>query len=177
MFNFVNAMKQYHSYHTNRICVFSHFIGVPMILFSLMIFLGWVEIHVPRVFSISLSWLGIMALSIYYLLLDFTLGLIAMVALAMLGLLAALFTLHGPTHFNFVLFLSLFVGGWIIQFIGHLFEGKKPAFLDNVSQIFIAPLFLLAEILFKYGYFTTLQQQIALNSDLCSLNKRSASKE
>ena len=33
--------------------------------------------------------------------------------------------------------LGLFISGWILQFIGHYFEGKPPAFLKN-------PLFLLA---------------------------------
>ena len=32
--------------------------------------------------------------------------------------------------------LGLFVGGWILQFIGHAFEGKPPAFFKN-------PLFLI----------------------------------
>lgn len=27
--------------------------------------------------------------------------------------------------------LALFIGGWILQFVGHLFEGKPPAFFSN----------------------------------------------
>jgi uncharacterized membrane protein YGL010W len=45
----------------------------------------------------------------------------------------------------------LFVGGWIIQLVGHAFEGRKPALADNLLQIFIAPVFLVAEIAFMLG--------------------------
>jgi uncharacterized membrane protein YGL010W len=46
----------------------------------------------------------------------------------------------------------LFVGGWILQLVGHVFEGRRPALVDNLFQIFIAPLFLCAEVFFALGY-------------------------
>jgi uncharacterized membrane protein YGL010W len=46
----------------------------------------------------------------------------------------------------------LFVGGWILQLVGHMFEGRKPALADNLFQIFVAPIFLAAEIFFALGY-------------------------
>ena len=46
----------------------------------------------------------------------------------------------------------LFVGGWILQLIGHAFEGRKPALTQNLFQIFVAPLFLCAEVFFALGY-------------------------
>ena len=42
----------------------------------------------------------------------------------------------------------LFVGGWILQLVGHVFEGRKPALADNLFQIFVAPIFLCAELFF-----------------------------
>ena len=39
----------------------------------------------------------------------------------------------------------LFVGGWVLQFLGHHYEGKRPALLDNIFQGFIGPMFLVAE--------------------------------
>ena len=41
--------------------------------------------------------------------------------------------------------IGFFVVGWIIQFIGHYYEKKKPAFLDDVIGLAIGPLFVLAE--------------------------------
>jgi len=45
-----------------------------------------------------------------------------------------------------------FVAGWIIQLIGHAFEGKRPALADNLLQIFNAPLFLTVEVLLLLGF-------------------------
>ena len=44
-------------------------------------------------------------------------------------------------------FTALFVGGWVLQFVGHHYEGKRPALLDNIFQAFIGPMFLVAGLL------------------------------
>ncbi|MDH5211136.1 MAG: DUF962 domain-containing protein, partial [Betaproteobacteria bacterium] len=49
-------------------------------------------------------------------------------------------------------FVVFFVGGWVIQLIGHVWEGRKPALVDNFFQIFVAPIFLAAEVFFALGY-------------------------
>ena len=48
-------------------------------------------------------------------------------------------------------FLVLFVGGWVLQFLGHHYEGKRPALLDNIFQAFIGPMFLVAETMVALG--------------------------
>ena len=35
--------------------------------------------------------------------------------------------------------LGLFVLGWILQFVGHAFEGKPPAFFSNPVYLLIGP--------------------------------------
>jgi uncharacterized membrane protein YGL010W len=47
---------------------------------------------------------------------------------------------------------AVFVGGWALQLLGHVFEGRRPALVDNFFQVFIAPLFLCAEVFFALGY-------------------------
>jgi uncharacterized membrane protein YGL010W len=49
-------------------------------------------------------------------------------------------------------FIVFFGGGWVIQLIGHAWEGRKPALVDNFFQIFVAPIFLAAEVFFALGY-------------------------
>jgi uncharacterized membrane protein YGL010W len=49
-------------------------------------------------------------------------------------------------------FAVLFIGGWILQLVGHVFEGRKPALADNLFQILVAPIFLCAELFFALGY-------------------------
>jgi uncharacterized membrane protein YGL010W len=40
----------------------------------------------------------------------------------------------------------------VLQFLGHHYEGKRPALLDNIFQGFIGPMFLVAETLVAMGY-------------------------
>jgi uncharacterized membrane protein YGL010W len=55
---------------------------------------------------------------------------------------------------------GLFVLGWIIQFVGHIFEGKKPAFVDDMVGLLIGPLFIVAESSFALGLRRDLHRQI-----------------
>jgi uncharacterized membrane protein YGL010W len=50
--------------------------------------------------------------------------------------------------------------GWAIQFVGHYFEGKKPAFVDDIMGLMIGPLFVAAELAFLLGLRQELKQQI-----------------
>lgn len=43
--------------------------------------------------------------------------------------------------------LGLFVGGWILQFIGHFIEGKPPAFFKNPTFLIIGPLWWVKKVL------------------------------
>jgi len=57
-------------------------------------------------------------------------------------------------------FLVLFIAGWALQLWGHAFEGRKPALVDNLFQIFVAPIFLAAEAFFALGYKPRLQETV-----------------
>jgi uncharacterized membrane protein YGL010W len=62
-----------------------------------------------------------------------------------------------PFHESVLMFAGTFVAGWIIQLVGHGIEGRRPALADNLLQIFNAPLFLTAEVMFLLGYGQTLR--------------------
>ncbi|QQR81729.1 MAG: DUF962 domain-containing protein [Deltaproteobacteria bacterium] len=38
---------------------------------------------------------------------------------------------------NWKLGVGLFVFGWMLQFVGHIFEGKWPAFFSNPAYLFV----------------------------------------
>ncbi len=42
--------------------------------------------------------------------------------------------------FNPLLAAALFVLGWILQFVGHAFEGKMPTFMSDPRALVIAPI-------------------------------------
>jgi uncharacterized membrane protein YGL010W len=54
----------------------------------------------------------------------------------------------------------LFVGGWALQLLGHKFEGKKPAFLDDLASLLIGPLFVATEVAFMLGHAPELRAEI-----------------
>lgn len=58
--------------------------------------------------------------------------------------------------------VAVHVVSWIAQFIGHgKYEGRKPALLDNLVQaLFLAPLFVWYEVLFKMGFYRGLQREV-----------------
>jgi uncharacterized membrane protein YGL010W len=55
---------------------------------------------------------------------------------------------------------AIFTVGWAIQFLGHRFEGMKPAFYDDVAQLLIGPLFVCAEVFFLLGAKPRLRRYI-----------------
>ena len=60
--------------------------------------------------------------------------------------------------------IGMFVVGWVIQFVGHYYEGKKPAFVDDISGLIVGPLFVVAELAFLLGLRQDLKQQIEARS-------------
>ncbi len=41
--------------------------------------------------------------------------------------------------------VGLFVGGWILQFIGHGIEGNRPSFMKDPRFLLVGPLFILQQ--------------------------------
>ena len=145
-----DQMTYYAAYHQDTRNKVSHFIGVPAIVLGVMIVLAWVRIDLGGTF-LSGAMLITAIVLIYYLLLDVPLGLAMCVVFAVL-----LFAAEGiaalPLREGAAWFLLFFGGGWVVQLVGHVFEGRKPALVDNLFQIFVAPIFLCAEVFFALGY-------------------------
>jgi uncharacterized membrane protein YGL010W len=136
MKNLEDQMAAYAAYHQDARNKATHFVGVPLIMLSLFIPLAWLRVDVGGV-TLSAAMLFAAAAMVYYLLLDVPLG------LAMLALSAALVWLGDViasqgTAQAWAWFGALFVGGWILQLVGHGFEGRRPALADNLFQIFVA---------------------------------------
>jgi uncharacterized membrane protein YGL010W len=153
-----DQMSFYAAYHQDGRNKATHFIGVPAIMLSLFIPLAWLRFDVGGV-TLTAAMLFAAVVLIYYFMLDVPL---ALAMLAVTGILvfvadriASLGTVQG-----WIWFAILFVGGWILQLVGHVFEGRKPALADNLFQIFVAPIFLAAEVFFALGYKPELHQRI-----------------
>jgi uncharacterized membrane protein YGL010W len=153
-----DQMAFYAAYHQDARNKATHFIGVPVIMLSLFIPLAWLRVDMGS-FTVTAAMVLAAAVLIYYFMLDLFLGLAMLVITAALvwagDRIAALGAVQG-----WLWFAVLFVGGWILQLVGHVFEGRKPALADNFLQIFVAPIFLAAEVLFALGYKRALHDRV-----------------
>ena len=121
-----------------------------MIMFAVVILLARLQWGVLAGVPISLALLAGVAAAIYYSLLDLCYGLfMSAVLLAMLALATPIAAQSTGLWLGWG--LGMFGVGWVIQFIGHYYEGKKPAFFDDIMGLLIGPLFVAAELGFAMG--------------------------
>jgi uncharacterized membrane protein YGL010W len=143
-------MASYAAYHQDARNKATHFIGVPVIVLSLFIPLAWLRLDLGGV-AISAAMLFAAAVLVYYFMLDVPLALAMLLIFAGLAWLGAAIAALG-TGLGWGWFAVLFLGGWCLQLIGHVYEGRRPALTENLLQIFVAPIFLAAEVFFALGY-------------------------
>ncbi len=139
-------LTQYAAYHQDQRNVATHFVGIPMIVLAVTTLLSRPALDVgglpltPALVVAALS-------SIFYLRLDLRFGL-AMVAQLIVSLWISQWIAAQSTAVWLGWGIGLFVVGWVIQFIGHYWEGRKPAFVDDLVGLLVGPLFLTAEVAF-----------------------------
>lgn len=156
----VDLLAQYASYHRDRRNILTHLFGIPLIVLSLMVLLARPTLLTLGGVAINPGMVIAAVLALYYLKLDLRMGAVMAVLLA-LGLDVALYTAPLATGAWLGLGFGLFVVGWIFQFLGHHYEGRKPAFVDDVIGLIIGPLFVLAEVAFLLGLRKEVEAAIA----------------
>jgi len=126
---------EFHRHPTNKAI---HWICVPLIVWSV---LGLVWSASPLAALVAIA----AALVFYgWLSLRLAAGMLVVLALMLWPL-----TLLGSQVF--VVCLAVFVAAWIGQFIGHVFEGRRPAFLEDLRSFLIAPAWLLGFVYRRLG--------------------------
>ncbi|MCK8106342.1 MULTISPECIES: Mpo1 family 2-hydroxy fatty acid dioxygenase [unclassified Pseudoalteromonas] len=148
----------YGLYHRSKRNVLTHFFGIPLIVFAVLCLLARIQIPIGSLL-IDGAQLFVFASVVYYLMLSVSLGLIMGVLFTLL-LLAA----QPIAAMAFWPWLSIGVGvfvfGWVLQFIGHYYEGKKPAFVDDLIGLIIGPLYVTVELLFLMGLYKSLEHEV-----------------
>lgn len=154
----VDQLANYAAYHRERRNIATHFVGIPMIVVAVQVLLARPTLTVGPV-PLSVALIASVLTAIYYLRLDRPLGMF-MAAFLGIGWLMAVSAANQATAIWLWIGGGLFTVGWIIQFIGHLFEGRKPAFVDDIVGLVIGPLFVAAELAFLLGLRHDLQEAI-----------------
>lgn len=155
-------MVQYAHYHRDRRNIATHLAGIPLITLSigvLMLSPSWtVAGH-----DLTLAWAMWALTSLWYLSRgDFLLGLATS---GVNGLLIAAAHQVPPwaAAWGVPLWqagLGLFLIGWVFQFVGHYFEGRKPAFVDDLVGLLVGPMFVVGELLMGVGLLGSLRMAI-----------------
>ena len=156
MKSLVDHLSQYAAYHRDPRNIASHFIGIPLIVVAVAVLLsrpqwggGWIS---PAV-------LVAMASAWFYLRLEVRLGVLMTVLLG-LCIWAGQVLAQQSTLVWLASGIGMFVVGWAIQFVGHHYEGRKPAFVDDVTGLIVGPLFVVVELAFLLGLRHELKEQI-----------------
>jgi uncharacterized membrane protein YGL010W len=154
MASLLDRLASYAEYHRDKRNLATHYVGIPMILVGTQAALAKVGIG-PINAAVAATGLA----TRYYRALDpkwgnVMGGVLGATCAAGTAIAALPFPLWAGAS------ASLFVGGWALQFVGHMFEGKKPAFMDDLRGLLDGPLFLVAETAFAFGLFPDLKQEV-----------------
>ena len=158
MRNLTVKLAGYAAYHRDRRNVATHFVGIPMIVVGLAAF-GARPVATVAGLAVTPALVVTLGAVGFYVALDRRYG-VAMAALTSLALWAGASIGALSTTAWLLASSGLFVAGWAIQLVGHVFEGRKPAFVDDLVGLLIGPLFLVAEAGFALGLRTEVREAI-----------------
>lgn len=155
MKNIQNWLDAYGVSHQNKTNKMIHWICVPLIMFSLLGILSLVKITIPIFLShycVNLSHLLILFSIIFYFRLSISIS-IGMIIYSLLNLyIIYQFELFYSSQSTLLaIYIVIFIGAWIGQFIGHKIEGQKPSFFEDLQFLLIGPAWLLSFIYKKFG--------------------------
>jgi uncharacterized membrane protein YGL010W len=152
-------LTQYALYHRDKRNIATHVVGVPMIVFAVGVLLARSSWDLGGV-HLTPAWCAL-ALFVFW---SLTRGELALnvISCALVG--ALMWLAHDVAKGSTAQWLAWGVGsfvlGWAIQFIGHYYEGRKPAFVDDITGLIVAPMFVVLEVLAPLGMFKGLMQDI-----------------
>ena len=169
----VDQLAKYATYHRDRRNIATHLVGIPMIVVSIAILLSRPGYNIGAVL-LTPAFAVTAATVLYYFLLDLRFG-VVMAVLMGLSLWAGYVLAAQGTAVWLGAGIGMFVVGWVFQLVGHVYEGKKPAFVDDLTGLIIGPLFVVAEVGFAMGMRAEVEQQIEQRAGpIRSLQKASA---
>ena len=151
-------LTQYAAYHQDSRNVVTHFVGIPMIVLAVTILLSRPQWSAAGL-DLSPAVLVALGSTWFYTRLDARFG-VAMAVLLAAALAASQWFAAQSTSVWLGWGIGLFVVGWAFQFVGHYYEGKKPAFVDDLIGLLVGPLFLVAEVAFHWNMRTEVRDEI-----------------
>lgn len=150
---------QYARYHRDRRNIRIHLVGIPLIVFAICVLLARPSFSLLGV-TLTPAWIVWALTAVWYLTRgNVVLGLAVTLVNAVLTVMAHAVA-DGSTMQWLGWGIGAFVIGWIVQAVGHYFEGRKPAFIDDVIGLLTGSMFITAEVLFALGWGQALKAEI-----------------
>tara|TARA_B100000212_G_scaffold200303_1_gene151081 strand:+ start:421 stop:897 length:477 start_codon:yes stop_codon:yes gene_type:complete len=155
MNNIQQWLDAYGVSHQNKTNKMIHWICVPLIMFSLLGILSLVKFTIPffsSYYCINIAHILILFSIIFYfrLSIPITIGMI-IYSILNLYIINQFEILYTSKSTLLIIYISIFIGAWIGQFIGHKIEGQKPSFFEDLQFLLIGPAWLLSFIYNKVG--------------------------
>ena len=153
-------LTHYAGFHRDRRNIVTHFFGIPMIVVALTILLARPAFDVGGLL-LSPALVYSAGVAAFWLVLDVRFGLATVAVLAVAVAIGQWLGAQSTTVW-LASGSGLFVLGWVIQFVGHYYEGRKPAFADDVFGLVVGTgvVFLIAETAFAMRLRGDLQHTI-----------------
>jgi uncharacterized membrane protein YGL010W len=139
-------LDDYGAYHRDPRNELTHAVGIPLILLSVLLVAANVPLFAVGAVPIDLGWLLIAAVTVFYVALNVPLGFAMAAALSALHVVAVVVLARSVWTG-----IALFAIGWALQFLGHYWEGRSPAFTRNAVHLLVGPLWILYKLLKRLG--------------------------
>ena len=152
-------LAQYARYHRDRRNIVSHFVGVPMIVFGIGGLLARPAVEAGGV-ALTPAWVAFAVAAAWYLTRGSAVLGVAVTAVVGVLIWLAQQVSRGSVAAGLAWGASFFAVGWLIQFAGHWYEGKQPAFIEDIVGLLVGPMFVTAEAMFLLGWNKPLLSEI-----------------
>lgn len=145
---------EYAESHRNSTNKLIHWICVPMIFWTILGFISLIPApHFCAYYFGCMSLISIIAIvlvTIFYVRLSLLISFIMIIIILLMEHFAYAMNINFGKK-SWMIYAGVFIITWILQFIGHKIEGKKPSFLKDLQFLLIGPIWLLSFILKKTG--------------------------
>jgi uncharacterized membrane protein YGL010W len=135
-----DLLCRYAEYHRDQRNIQTHLVGVPLVVFALGLLLSRPAFEVAGV-SLTPAWVAFAIAASWYL----TRGTLAVGLATVVGTGALVAVAHQLPPARDAVWLvtgtGFLVAGAAIQFVGHYYEGRRPAYADDLGGLLVGPMF------------------------------------
>lgn len=157
--NASTLLTHYAQYHRDQRNIATHSVGVPMLVFGLGVLLAGAQFAIGGQ-PYTLAWVAYALAAAWYLTRGHLgIGAATSAAVGVLVLLA-----HQVSSAPWGVWLGWGLGffglGWLLQVVGHYYEGRKPPYAGDLGGLLVGPMFVTLEALASLGWCRGLAAQV-----------------